>query len=215
MPTDTIILVHGLWMTGMEMSLLKHRLETDYGFKCVMFSYASVTGQMINHVSKLREVAQAQQCERLHFVGHSLGGVVSYKLLESTNDLPPGRAVFMGSPMQGSRTLEAVSKWTLGRAAVGDEVRKEVLECEPRRWDGRRDIGIIAGSANMGFGRFFSNEMSGNSDGTVSIEETKLNGAADHIILPVTHTSMVFSPLATRQVAKFLKEGKFDHEDVA
>ena len=214
MPTDTIILVHGLWMTGMEMTVLKHRLETDHGFKCVMFSYPSVTGQMLDHVGKLRELAQAQQCERLHFVGHSLGGVVTYKLLESTNDLPPGRAVFMGSPMQGSRTLEAVSKWTLGRVAVGDEVRKEVLECAPRHWDGRRDIGIIAGSANMGFGRLFTSEMAGSGDGTVLIEETQLDGAADHIVLPVSHTSMVFSPLATRQLVKFLQAGKFDHQDV-
>jgi len=215
MPTETIILVHGLWMTGMELTLLKHRLEADHGFKCLMFSYPSVTGQMIDHVGKLRELAQAQQCERLHFVGHSLGGVVCYKLLESTNDLPSGRAVLMGSPMQGSRTLEALSNWTLGRVAVGDEVRKEVLQSEPRHWDGRRDIGLIAGSVNMGFGRFFTGEMAGNSDGTVLIEETKLDGAADHIVLPVTHTSMVFSPLATRQVAKFLKQGKFDHQDVS
>jgi len=214
MSSETIILVHGLWMTGIELSLLKHRLETDHGYNCVLFSYASVTGHMLDHVAKLRELAIAQRCDKLHFIGHSLGGVVSYKLLEATNDLPPGRAVFMGSPMQGSRTLEEVSKWTLGRVVVGDEVRKEVLEREPRHWDGRRDIGIIAGSVNLGFGRFFSSEMSGSSDGTVLLEETTLDGAADHIVLPVTHTSMVFSPLATRQAAKFLRDGRFDHSDV-
>jgi pimeloyl-ACP methyl ester carboxylesterase len=215
MPADTIILVHGLWMTGIELSLLKHRLETDHGFNCALFSYASVTGNMLDHVAKLRELAKAQKCERLHFVGHSLGGVVCYKLLESTNDLPPGRAIFMGSPLQGSRTLDAISKWTIGRVAVGDEVCKEVLQSEGRKWDGRRDVGIIAGSVNMGFGRFFTNEMAGNSDGTVLLEETQLEGAADQIVLPVTHTSMVFSPLVTRQIVKFLAEGKFDHGDVS
>jgi pimeloyl-ACP methyl ester carboxylesterase len=214
MPAETIILVHGLWMTGMEMTLLKHRLETEHGFNCVMFSYASVTGHMLDHVAKLRDLAQAQKCERLHFVGHSLGGVVTYKLLESTNDLLPGRAVFMGSPMQGSRTVEAISKWTLGRVAVGDEVCKELLEGQPRHWDGRRDVGIIAGSANMGLGRFFSSDLAANGDGTVLLEETKLDGAADHIVLPVSHTTMVFSPVVTRQVAKFLREGKFDHQDM-
>lgn len=214
MPTDTIILVHGLWMTGMEMSMLKHRLETDHGFHCVMFSYASVTGDMIDHVRNLRELAQQQQCQRLHFVGHSLGGVITYKLLESTNDLTPGRAVFMGSPLQGSRAVQAMSQWTLGRVAVGDAVCKELCATTPRHWDGRRDIGIVAGSTNMGLGRFFSSELASNSDGTVLIEETKLDGAADHIVLPVSHTTMVFSPLVTRQVVKFLKEGKFDYLDV-
>lgn len=198
----------------MEMTLLKHRLESDYGFNCVMFSYASVTGNMIDHISKLRELAQQQQCERLHFVGHSLGGVVTYKLLESTNDLAPGRAVFLGSPLQGSRAVAAISQWTIGRAAVGDEVCNALLEGQERRWDGRRDIGIVAGSANMGLGRFFASELSANGDGTVLIEETKLDGAADQIVLPVSHTTMVFSPLVTRQIVKFLREGKFDHNDV-
>jgi alpha-beta hydrolase superfamily lysophospholipase len=53
---------------------------------------------MIDHVSRLREPAQQQECERLHFIGHSFGGVITFKLLESTHDLPPGRAVFLGSP---------------------------------------------------------------------------------------------------------------------
>lgn len=211
MSSDTIILVHGLWMTGIEMTMLRHRLQTDYGFVCVQFSYASVTGSMTDHVRKLRELAQAQHCERLHFVGHSLGGVVAYKLLESTHDLTPGRAVFMGSPLQGSTAVTAITRWTLGRVAVGEEVRKELLDEQPRHWDGRRDIGIIAGSVNMGFGRLFSDNLSSNSDGMVTIEETKLDGAKDHIVLPVTHTTMVFSPVVTAQVAQFLREGTFDH----
>jgi hypothetical protein len=83
---------------------------------------------------------------------------------------------------------------------VGDAVCQELGQTRRRTWDGRYDIGIIAGSANMGFGRLFASELANNSD-----------GAAYHIVVPVAHTSMVFSPLATRQVVKFLKDGKFDH----
>lgn len=193
------------------MSLLKRRLEDEHGFHCVMFSYPSVTGTMLDHVSKLRELAQQQQCARLHFVGHSLGGVVCYNLLTTTNDLPPGRAVLLGSPLQGSRVVEVVGQWALGRMAVGDEVRRELLEGQPRQWDGHRDIGIIAGSSTTGLGRLISTELAVNSDGTVLIEETQLAGAADHIVMPVTHTSMVFSPAVAQQIAKFLREGHFDH----
>jgi pimeloyl-ACP methyl ester carboxylesterase len=211
MPSETIILVHGLWMTGMEMTLLKHRLETDHGFNCVMFTYASVTGHMIEHVRKLLELAQLQQCERLHFVGHSLGGVITYKLLESTNDLPPGRAVFLGPPLQGSRVAQVMANSALGRMAVGDAVIEELGSAQPRRWDRRRDIGIIAGSDSMGLGRFISGDLAENSDGTVRIEETCLDGAADHIVLPVSHTAMLFSADVARQVGLFLREGRFDH----
>lgn len=212
--SETIILVHGLWMTGIELAVMRHRLQADHGFECVLFSYASVTGSMDDHVRKLGELARSQRCGRLHFVGHSLGGVVTYKLLEATHDLTDGRAVFMGSPLQGSTAITAMTRWTLGRVAVGEEVRKELTERHPRQWDGRRDVGIVAGSVNMGFGRFFSPDLTTNSDGTVMIEETKLDGAKDQIVLPVTHTSMVFSPSAIAQVAHFLRHGEFDHNRV-
>lgn len=211
MPAETIILVHGLWMTGIEMAVLKHRLEAEHGFNCVLFTYHSVTGEIQNHVDRLRELAREQHCDRLHFVGHSLGGVVTYKVLESTPDLIEGRAVLLGSPLQGSAAVDAMSRWTLGRVAVGDAVCKELTSGGLRHWDGRRDIGVIAGSVQMGFGRLFSEKLMDNSDGTVMIEETRLDGAADHIVLPVTHTSMVFSPLVTTQVVNFLRDGKFDH----
>lgn len=215
MSTETIILVHGLWMTGIEMTMLRHRLQTDHGFNCVQFSYHSVTGEIQDHVDRLRELAQEQRCDRLHFIGHSLGGVITYKMLESTNDLIDGRAVFLGSPLQGSTAVEAMSRWTLGRVAIGSSVCSELISVQPRHWDGRRDIGLIAGSVEMGFGRLFSEKLVSDSDGTVLISETKLDGAKDHIVLPVTHTSMVFSPLVTTQIVNFLRDGKFDHSNVA
>jgi len=211
MPAETIILVHGLWMTGIEMTMLRHRLEHDHGYNCVQFTYHSVTGEIHDHVDRLRQLAKEQQCERLHFIGHSLGGVVTYRVLESTPDLIDGRAVFLGSPLQGSAAVDSMSRWTLGRVAIGDAVCKELMGAQPRHWDGARDIGIIAGSVEMGIGRLFSDELVSNSDGTVKIEETKLDGAADSIVLPVTHTSMVFSPLVTAQIVNFLRDGKFDH----
>jgi pimeloyl-ACP methyl ester carboxylesterase len=217
--SDTIILVHGLWMTGIELTLLKHHLEADQAFHCETFSYASVSGSMIDHVRKLRELikqtVEARRCERLHLVGHSLGGVVCYKLLESTHDLPPGRAVLLGSPLQGSRAMQKLTQWNLGQMVVGDDARKELLPGQTRRWDGRRDIGIIAGSSSMGLGRLFSSDLSNDSDGTVHITETHLDGAADHIVLPVSHTSMVFSTEVAHQVMCFLRNGKFDHAPVA
>mgnify|MGYP006180886023 CR=1 FL=1 len=72
----------------------------------------------------------------------------------------------------------------------------------------RREVGVIAGTRRMGFGRLlaaFDDEI----DGTVSVPETKLPGAADHLLLPVSHTSMVLSAEVARQTAAFLKDGRF------
>lgn len=212
--TETIILVHGLWMTGLEMGLLKHRLEQDHGFACVVFSYASVSGAMQEHVTRLHELVRQQSAPRLHFVGHSLGGVVVYNLLQATSDIPPGRAVLLGSPLQGSRAVQVMSQWAMGRAAVGATVCRELGATQPREWHGEREIGIIAGSARLGLGQMLAPQLLADSDGTVLIEETRLPGATDHVVLPVGHTSMLFAPVVAQQVAAFLRDGHFIHGDI-
>ena len=81
-------------------------------------------------------------------------------------------------------------------------------------WPGERDLGIIAGSLNFGLGAVLG-AVAGPSDGTVSVEETRLPGAADHLVLPVCHVSMLFSPRVADQAANFLRHGSFEREATA
>jgi pimeloyl-ACP methyl ester carboxylesterase len=205
---DRIIIVHGLWMTGLELSVLQHRLHTDYGFDVTMYSYPSITGTMAEHVAGLLAFAQTQECQQLHFVGHSLGGIVVLKLLEAHNDLPPGRVVCLGSPMQGSSAVDGFARLPFARAALGAAICDEVLTKKPRTWDGRRDVGIIAGSLSVGIGRLFA-DFQEPSDGTLLVSETKLEGAKEHLVMPVSHTGMVFSAEIAKQIADFLRTGHF------
>lgn len=206
---EHIIIVHGLWMTGLELGVLQHRLRVDHGFEPSIFSYPSITGSMADHVASLRAYVQAHKSERLHFVGHSLGGIVILKMLEMHDDIPPGRVVCLASPMQGSCAVDGFARWPFARAALGAAICEEVLSSRPRHWDGRRDVGIIAGSLSIGLGRLFA-EFHEPSDGTLLVSETKLDGAKDHIVMPVSHTGIVFSAEATAQIANFLKDGAFD-----
>lgn len=216
---ELVILVHGLWMSGLELVSLKNRLNADHGFEAVPFSYPSVSGSMLDHVKELREFAQSQKAERMHFVGHSLGGLVVLNLLEATADLPPGRAVLLGSPLQGSRAAQGLARWPLGKAMLGITMRQEFLPgdgLEPRAtlrtWSDRREVGVIAGSSGFGLGRFVA-KLDGDNDGTVMVEETQLPGARDHLVLPVTHTGMLFSGEVARQTAHFLRTGRFARSD--
>src|SRR5688500_11817960 len=70
------ILVHGLWMRGPALTVLKRRLEADGSLRALLFSYPTVVGSMTDHVRRLIDFAHAHahRSERLHFVGHSLGG---------------------------------------------------------------------------------------------------------------------------------------------
>ncbi|PZN26643.1 MAG: alpha/beta hydrolase [Proteobacteria bacterium] len=208
MSRQTVILVHGLWMSGFQLGVFRNRLGIDPELEPVAFSYPTVSGTMGDHVRELIEFARRQSSERLHFVGHSLGGLVVLRALEVTDDLPPGRAVLLGSPLQGCRAAQGVSRLPFGRAILGAAVAEEILECSPREWTGRREVGVIAGSMGFGLGRLFAN-LETEHDGTVLVEETHLPGAKDHIVLPVSHTGMLFSTAVAEQTVQFLREGRF------
>jgi pimeloyl-ACP methyl ester carboxylesterase len=204
----TVMLVHGLWMSGFELRVLKHRLETQ-GFRVLAYTYPTLSGTMSDHVRGLLDLAKAQSASELHFVGHSLGGLVILRALQLTDDLPPGRAVLLGTPLQGSKAAQGIARMLpFGKAILGAAVNAECINCEPREWTGHRDVGVIAGSMGLGLGRLFAN-FNADHDGTVSIEETYLPGAKDHIVMSTSHTGLVFSAEVAGQAAWFLREGKF------
>ena len=204
----TVILVHGLWMSGFELGVLKHRIEGTGEFRALAFSYPSLAGCMSDHAQSLLQYARSQPANEMHFVGHSLGGIVILRALEQAPDLPPGRAVLLGTPVQGSRAALGVSRLPFGRTLLGTAVQEECIDYTPREWRGVREVGVIAGSMGLGLGRLFAN-LNTDHDGTVLVEETKLPGSKDHIVLSTSHTAMLFSADVAEQTACFLREGKF------
>ena len=202
------ILVHGLWMSGLQMTVIKRRLEADGSLRILPFSYPTIAGSMSDHVRRLIDCARAHRGERLHFIGHSLGGLVILRALQATDDLPPGRAVLLGSPLQGSRTAQSVARLPFGRTLIGGALVEECIDWSPREWSGRRDVGVIAGSMGMGIGRLFA-RLDSEHDGTVMVEETRLPGARDHIVLAASHTGMLLSAEVAAQTRHFLEHGMF------
>jgi pimeloyl-ACP methyl ester carboxylesterase len=207
--TSAVVLVHGLWMSGFELGMLKRRIESNSPYRALPFSYPSIKGSMTDHVRSLADFARMQKFDELHFVGHSLGSLVILRALQLAQELPPGRAVLLGPPCQGSRAAQGVARWIpFGRTILGAAIHEECIQCSPREWSGQRDVGIIAGSLGMGLGRLFAN-LDSDHDGTVLVEETKLPGAKDHIVLNTSHTSMLFSPEVAEQTVRFLESGRF------
>ncbi len=209
--TPLIVLVHGLWMSGMQLGVLKRRLETGGELRVAAFSYPSIAGSMSDHVRGLLDFARAQRARQLHFVGHSLGGVLVLRALQLTNDLPPGRAVLLGAPVQGSKAAQGVARLLpFGKAILGAALNEACIEQPLGEWSGRRDVGVIAGSMGMGLGRLFA-QFDTDNDGTVLVEETRLPGAKDHIVIRTSHTGMLLSAAVARQARHFLRQGAFIH----
>jgi hypothetical protein len=101
-----------------------------------------------------------------------------------------------------------LARWPIGAAILGRNIQAEVLNPPARSWDGGRDLGIIAGDLSLGLGRLFG-DVAVPNDGTISVDETKLVGATDHIVLPISHTGMLFSTETAKQTARFLTHGRF------
>jgi len=95
------------------------------------------------------------------------------------------------------------------RYLLGRSVR-DGLDGHLPEWRASKELGVIAGSINIGLGRFVPG-LSGVGDGTVTLDESRLEGMTDHVTLPVSHTAMLFSAVVSRQVCAFLQYGQFEH----
>jgi pimeloyl-ACP methyl ester carboxylesterase len=208
-----IVYVHGLWQRGAESVWLRRRLARDLHADARAFSYPSVAANATANARALAKYLCAIRADTLHLVGHSLGGLVILKLFEEDAEtrerLPPGRIVLLGSPLRGSRTAQNLARLPFGRRILGLSIDEEALVWRERRWGRARDLGIIAGNLGFGLGRL-TGPLRGPSDGTVLIEETQVEGAADRVVLRVSHTGMLFSPVVARAAGAFLSTGRFE-----
>jgi pimeloyl-ACP methyl ester carboxylesterase len=212
MPRDQVVLVHGLWMNGSEMAPLKRRLSLEHGFDVHVFSYPTLRGHAADVSARLAEFADRVSVgHRVHFVGHSLGGIFVYRMLAGNAGRFNGNAVLLGSPLSSCRAAEGVMRWRALRPVIGPHLLREITSREPRRWQGPGALGTIAGTRRVGMGRFFAHFDEAN-DGTVAASETVIAGLDDHIELRRSHMGMLFARDVASQVAHFLRHSRFDRD---
>jgi hypothetical protein len=116
--------------------------------------------------------------------------------------------VFLGTPCIESRAAVAAARLRFVGELMGPSVAEELLKPCERRWTFGRPLGIIAGSQSIGLGQFVAG-FEEECDGTVGVSETRLEGATDHIVLPVSHLGMLVSARVARETGLFLANGRF------
>ncbi len=193
--SETVILVHGLWMTGTEMRVLGGRLE-ESGFRVRYFRYRSWRGGLAQAAGALREFVEATEGERMHLVGHSLGGVVIAKMLDEVPLSRPGRVAMLGSPMRGSAAARIMSRRRVGRWLVGGVIREGIVEHAPT-WPGGKELLVVAGDIPFGSGLLLG--LPKPHDGVILVEETRVEGAR-MVTVRASHVGLLLS----RKVAALL-----------
>jgi len=205
---ETVVLVHGLWMHGWVMRLIGMRLRRC-GFHTTSFSYPSMRNSLSQNASVLSQFVAGIAAPRIHFIGHSLGGLLILQMLGEFPESRTGRIILAGSPYNISCVAEKLSRRRPGRYILGRSMLQWMWQ-KPPACEGEYKLGVIAGSRSIGGGRLIS-RMATPNDGVVTVEETRIPGVIDQIVLDVTHSGMLLSAELARQACSFLRYGYFMH----
>jgi len=213
---ECVVLLHGLARGRASMSALHWYLDAA-GFRVVNIGYPS-TRKSIESLSLEaipRSLSECSGASRIHFVTHSMGGILLRRFLAEDRIEGLGRVVMLGPPNGGSEIVDNLGHIELfrklnGPAGVELGTGEEDL---PRRL-GRVDfeLGVIAGTRTLNL--LTSAMIEGLDDGKVSVSSTKYAGATAHLTLPVTHTFMTIDPEVLSQTRHFIETGAFRNIDL-
>lgn len=206
---EAVILIHGIWMNGTEMFRLRQRL-TGAGYECHQFSYKSLKCSPRENAEQLHSFVHSLDARVVHFVCHSLGGLVLLHLFDKYIVEKKGRVVFLGVPVNGSQVVRRLTKSMMTRWALGRSIEHGLLGDRPT-WKSYRDLGVISGNFPLGVGLVVGGPSLPH-DGTISVEETYLGGATDYLTMTVSHVGLLYSEDVATQVVTFLRAGKFGDE---
>jgi triacylglycerol lipase len=211
-----VFLLHGFGRTNRSMDKLENHIS-DSGYSVINVNYPS-TKYPIEYLADeiLNDAIQRNiknSVSKIHFVTHSMGGIVVRYYLKY-HELPNlGRVVMLSPPNQGTELVDffkdsfffKIFDWPAGRQ-LGTDEDSIPINLGPVDFE----LGIITG--NKSFNPFYSTILSGPDDGIVTVERAKVEGMSDFIVLPHSHTFIILNDEVIEQVIHFLEHGRFRHD---
>jgi triacylglycerol lipase len=211
---ETIVLVHGLGRTRLSLNWLSRQFEKA-GYTVINIGYPSTRmsiAESARHVRGQLTTAFNSTEGRLHFVTHSLGGIIVRQLLRDHRPVNLGRVVMLAPPNQGSEVTDRLAKlrayrWATGPA--GQELGTDPSSTPNLLGPVDYEVGIIAGRASLN--PVFSAWIQGPNDGKVSVARATVAGLRDLFVVRRSHTFLMLSREVAAQSLHFIARGQFQH----
>jgi len=213
---ECVILLHGMSRTSRSMVKMQSAL-TEAGFYTVNLGYPS-TKKDIESITADHLPPALAQCQHfsptaIHFVTHSLGGIIVRQALTGSRPVNLGRVVMLSPPNQGSALVDRLKDWWLygwlnGPAGQQLTTEKDSLPNTLGRVD--YPVGVITGDRHAFFDTWFSTIIPGTDDGKVSVAQAKVDGMSDFMVVHQSHPFIMNSDYVKSQTIHFLRHGVFN-----
>jgi triacylglycerol lipase len=214
---ECVILLHGLARSNHSMRPLQTALQTHYTVVNRTYPSRKHSIEKLAKESIEESLAQCEGADRIHFVTHSLGGILVRQYLATNTIENLGHVVMLGPPNNGSELVEyfqtsQVGSWLfqLANGPAGNQIGIGPNSLPQQLGPVDFSVGVIAG--NTSYNPLFSKVISGDDDGKVSVSSSKVAGMQDHIVVAASHTFMMRNQQVISQVKHFLSNGRFEHE---
>ena len=214
--TSPVVLLHGLARSARSMRRMEAAL-IDAGYATCNIDYPS-TDFAIETLTTAHVLPAIRRCVgdagSVHFVTHSMGGII-VRYLATLDDAPPiGRVVMLGPPNGGSEVVDRIGDWAAFdwvNGPAGAQLGTGADSLPRRLGEARFDVGIIAGRHSINW--INSTMIPGSDDGKVAVSAARLAGMRDFLVLPVTHPMMMRDRTVIRETLHFLAYGAFGADD--
>ena len=211
---ECVVLLHGLARTSSSMNKMERELQ-DEGYATANIDYPSREFGIV----ELADIAVEEgltacrakdDVEKIHFVTHSLGGILVRQYLSTASIDELGRVVMLGPPNQGSNAadeLDGVPGFDWMNGPAGHQLGKGEASVPLALGPVEFELGVIAG--NRTIDPITSAVLDNPDDGRVSIEDTKVEGMDDFVIVEHSHAFMMRMRKPIELTKAFLRSGSF------
>jgi triacylglycerol lipase len=210
---DYVVLLHGLGRTALSMKRLEYYFK-EHGYRVVNVTYPSTRFSVEEladvHLDRQLRQAISDPAARIHFVTHSLGGVILRRYLSNHTVQNLGRVVMIAPPNHGSDLIDHLKNSALARKFLGPGALE--LGTDPHSILNRLapldfECGVIAGDQSLN--PFFSRLLKGPNDGKVTVDSARVDGMRDFLVLHSSHTWLIWRKQTLEQALCFLESGHF------